>query len=468
MTTTLPRPGAATELAAALAAATPGHRLRSVTIDLPGPLPDPVAIAEAAIAAGEETVAWARPADGVALAGIGRAWAVEAAGPGRFAEASTAWAALADDLAAASAGRSAPAGPLLLGGLGFTGRVPAAEDPWAPFGAASLVLPELIVAVVGGQATLTATLPAGETTFAALAGRWERLSAAARSVAGSEDGDRAAAAITSLPARAEWDRLVGLLAGAVGRGRLDKVVLARRTALEGASLPGLATILGRLAASAPEAALFAFHRSGQTFLGGTPERLARVDGRAFRTVAIAGSTRRGATPAEDAMLAAALLGSDKDREEHALVVAALRERLAPLAERLELAPGPGILPLRDLQHLVTPVEGRLHERAGVLLLAGALHPTPAVAGTPLEPALAAIEEHEGFDRGWYAGPVGWVAPDGDGELMVALRCGVLDGDRAWLFAGCGIVADSDPAREWEESRLKLRPMLGALGIGEVR
>ena len=141
----------------------------------------------------------------------------------------------------------------------------------------------------------------------------------------------------------------------------------------------------------------------------------------------------------------------------------LRGSLAPLAETLQVGAVPGILPLRDVQHLVTPVRGRLRDQAGLLGLAERLHPTPAVGGEPRGPALEMIEEHEGIERGWYAGPIGWLGADGDGELMVALRCGLVAGRDASLFAGCGIVADSDPAREWEESRMKLRPVVSALG-----
>jgi isochorismate synthase EntC len=112
---------------------------------------------------------------------------------------------------------------------------------------------------------------------------------------------------------------------------------------------------------------------------------------------------------------------------------------------------------------MTPISGTTRDEAGLLALAGRLHPTPAVGGTPRDVALGLIEEHEAFDRGWYAGPIGWLGADGDGEMMVALRCGLVSGSEATLFAGCGIVADSDPAREWEESRLKLRTMIAALG-----
>ena len=192
---------------------------------------------------------------------------------------------------------------------------------------------------------------------------------------------------------------------------------ARRTALD------VPNALRRLTASAPESAVFAFHRAGRTFLGATPELLVRTDERAYRSVAIAGSTRRGADAVEDEQLAADLRASAKDREEHAVVVRVLRERLASVSERLVVAPEPAVLRLPHVQHLVTDIEGTLRERLGVLALAGQLHPTPAVCGDPTDLAMAFIREAEGFDRGWYSGPVGWVGADGDGELMVALRCG---------------------------------------------
>jgi len=394
---------------------------------------------------------------------MGRAWATEPAGPGRFRDAGQAWAALADDLRAAD--RPGPTGPLMLGGLGFHGTRATDAGPWAPFPVASLVLPELTLVVDRGAASLTVVIAAGSAAAdaAILEQRWSSLAAAAEEPQVSP-GTRLAGRPRSQPDREGWGRLVGLMAGAVGRGRLDKVVLARRLDLELGAPVDVAAVVCKLAAGAPESATFLFARGGRAFVGATPERLARVDGNAFRTVAIAGSTRRGADAAEDAALAAALLTSDKDREEHSIVVDELRARLAPLAADLRVGAVPGVLVLRDLQHLVTPVEGVLRERVGLLALAGLLHPTPAVGGAPTDAALAMLAEHEGFDRGWYAGPVGWLGPDGDGELMVALRSGVLDGRSASLFAGCGIVADSDPAREWAESRLKLRPMLGALGV----
>jgi isochorismate synthase len=178
---------------------------------------------------------------------------------------------------------------------------------------------------------------------------------------------------------------------------------------------------------------------------------------------MAGSIGRGATEADDEGLAAELAASEKDREEHRIVVEMLRAALAPVAERLEIAPEPSVVRLRHIQHLSTIVDGRVPEPGALLELVERLHPTPAVGGAPRDLALELIEEQEGLDRGWYAGPVGWIDRRGDGEFVVAIRSGVVEGRSASLFAGCGIVADSDPGREWEESSIKLRALASALG-----
>lgn len=428
---------------------------------------DPIAVYAAGVEAGLEAALWLRASEDLALVGLGRAWSVEADGDGRFATADAAWRALVERFGPDDPSWPSGVGPVLLGGLGFSGRLPAADDTWAPFGAASLVLPELILARTGGGSWSTTTTDAGATAPGVR--RWDRILARAHELTPAPGGliarpvSNPLAIIDEQPNEALWGRTVGLFAGAVGRGRLDKVVLARRVVLESPADLDVENALRRLAASARESTVFAFRRGGRTFLGATPERLIRTDGRAFRTVAIAGSVGRGTDAAQDEALARELLASEKDREEHAVVIDAIRDRLTPISERLVVAPTPGVLTLRHVQHLITEIEGTVHERAGLLALAERLHPTPAVGGEPRDLALTLIDEHEGFDRGWYAGPIGWLGADGDGELMVALRSGVVDHTRATLFAGCGIVADSDPDREWEESRMKLRAVASALG-----
>lgn len=434
---------------------------------------DPIGLYAAAAELGLEAALWFRPADDIALVGIGRAWSVGADGPGRFGAVDAAWRDLIASMGpidAPDGGADLPGGvgPVLLGGLGFSGRSPEPGDPWEPFGAASLVLPELVAARAGGGHWLTGTT-GDPGAPAELVRTWERLGARARDLTPAPGGLVARPVVAPLaivderPDAPAWGRAVGLFAGAVGRGRLDKVVLARRVDLASPIELDVVNALRRLAASAPESTVFAFRRGDRTFLGATPERLVRTDGRAFRTVAIAGSTARGADAGEDAVLGAELLASDKEREEHAVVVASIRERLAPIAERLDIEAEPRVMVLRHVQHLVTEIEGVLRERESLLALAERLHPTPAVGGEPRDLALALIDEHEGFDRGWYAGPIGWLGADGDGELMVALRSGLVERTRATLYAGCGIVADSDADREWEESRMKLRAVASALG-----
>ncbi|HEX5827859.1 MAG TPA: isochorismate synthase [Candidatus Limnocylindrales bacterium] len=464
------------ERLAGLLADDPGARLAAATIA--SPAVDPISLYAAAVEADLEAALWLRPSERTAFVGVGRAWAAELEGETRFRDAEAAWRSLT---AAAALDRpdDGPrgAGPVLLGGMGFTGRPPAADDAWGPFAASSLVLPGLILSVTPDGTTVTASVVReydGDGTDGgdarALERRWTSLVERARELAPSPSGMVAMPVFAPLSTAAEqpshdhFRRLVGMYAGAVGRGRIDKVVLARRVDLRSPVVLDVPNALRRLAASAPESTTYAFRRDGRTFLGATPERLVRTEGRTFRTVAVAGTIRRGADEAEDAELGRRLLASEKDREEHAIVVAAIRDLLAPVADTLTVAPHPGVMTLRFVQHLVTEIAGTVPDGTGLLALGERLHPTPAVGGDPRDVALALIDEHEGFDRGWYAGPIGWLGVDGDGELCVALRCGIADRTNATLFAGCGIVADSDPDLEWEESRIKLRAVVSALGI----
>jgi isochorismate synthase len=336
-----------------------------------------------------------------------------------------------------------------------------------------VVLPALLMTVTAKGSWLTASVVLdsgypGDDVAPAIAARWRTLAAAAGSNAVVPVSSRPSLRlVASRPGASEWRASVSRMAGAVGRGRLDKVVLARQVELEAASSIDVAAVMGRLRASAPESTLFAVGREGRTFLGASPERLVSVEGRHLRSIAMAGSVGRGGDEAADARLAAELLASDKEREEHAVVVDMLRATLTPLTDGLVIPSVPHVERLRHVQHLVTPVEGRLREPMDVLRLGELLHPTPAVGGMPRDLALELIAEEEQVERGWYAGPLGWVDRQGDGELVVALRSGVVEGRTATLLAGCGIVADSDPEREWQESTTKLLALGSALGRVEV-
>jgi isochorismate synthase len=261
---------------------------------------------------------------------------------------------------------------------------------------------------------------------------------------------------------ARWKEKVFSIVKEIESGAVDKLVLARSMNVHSPQQFDPGVVLQKLRVGYSHCTLFAFASKQRCFVGATPERLLRLKGRTARTDCLAGSTRRGATADEDQALGEALLADRKERREHALVMLALRNVLEPLCARLSTPETPSLLRLPNVQHLHTPIKGELREASDIFTLVAALHPTPATGGLPQETACPFLRTYEDFDRGWYAGPVGWVDGQGGGEFAVAIRSALLHGREARLYAGCGIVEGSDPEREYAESCLKLRPMLWAL------
>ena len=257
----------------------------------------------------------------------------------------------------------------------------------------------------------------------------------------------------------EWEQAVGEAVRRITHSDdLRKVVLARDVHAA-ADVPIDPRVLLRwLAARYP--GCFTFACDG--LVGATPELLIRRDSWEVSSLVLAGTAPRGATPAEDSDLARVLLGSAKENEEHEYAAASLRDTLTPLCAAMYVTQRPELIRLPNVQHLGTRVRGTLAITRSALALVAAVHPTAAVGGTPTDAAVEVIRELESMDRERYAGPVGWVDADGNGEWGIALRCAQLDGHRARLFAGCGIVAGSDPTAELAETESKFRPMRNAL------
>ncbi|MDR0345458.1 MAG: isochorismate synthase [Nocardiopsaceae bacterium] len=257
----------------------------------------------------------------------------------------------------------------------------------------------------------------------------------------------------------EWQQAVAAAVVRIRAGSLRKVVLARDLFATAADPFDVRVLLSRLASRYPDC--YTFSCAG--LVGATPELLIRREEQNVSSLVLAGTVPRGSTLAEDRAYGDGLLASAKDAEEHAYVVDSVRDVLARHCDRLEVAAAPSLLRLANLQHLATAVTGRLAADASALALAAELHPTAAVCGTPADAALELIRELEGMDRGRYAGPVGWLDSRGNGEWGIALRCAELDGPRARLFAGSGIVAGSDPRSELtEDQQPKFRPMQYAI------
>jgi menaquinone-specific isochorismate synthase len=256
----------------------------------------------------------------------------------------------------------------------------------------------------------------------------------------------------------EWAQVVAAAVDRIKAGELHKVVLARDLQANASADIDVRVLLARLATRSP--GCYTFACAG--LIGATPELLIQREGRDVRSLVLAGTMARGGSQAEDEALSAALLGSAKNAEEHRYSVESVRDLLAPLCAELRVDAEPYLLQMADYQHLATSVSGVLARDASALALAASLHPTAAICGTPTAVALELIRELERMDRGRYAGPVGWVDARGNGEWGIALRCGEIDGSRARLFAGCGIVAGSQPDAELAETETKFRPMRRAL------
>ena len=399
-------------------------------------------------------VHWASPA-GLELAGGGVAARVTASGPDRFdALRRDARRVFGDvDHDGPSVTR-----PRMVGGVSYTAERPGA--PWEGFAAGEFLLPA--VQLTRGPDGTYLTVNRYDADPAAVERELaEAADALAALPAMTPSGDPPGVTDRQwLTARADWLDQVERAVSRIRAGDLRKVVLATALRVGLSAAVSAPAVLERLRRDYPDCYRFLVQPGERAFFGPPPERLVAVDGRTVRTEALAGSAERGETPAEDAELARSLADDPKTTEEQRLVTETIRDQLAAFGtvETGERT----VRKLATIQHLQTPVRATLDRDRHVLELVEALHPTPAVGGLPLDAALRTIRETESFDRGWYASPVGWFDAAGDGEFAVAIRSGVTDGDSATLFAGNGIVADSDPEAEWAELQPKVRPILDEL------
>lgn len=260
----------------------------------------------------------------------------------------------------------------------------------------------------------------------------------------------------------QWISSVEKATDLIAKNNFEKIVLARKISVPLSTNISATKLLNKLRGKYTNCFNYLIHKGGKTFLGSSPERLGAFRNRLLLTEALAGSMRRGDTATEDTIFERNLTGSSKNRKEHNFVIKDIEERLAPFAKDFYRSKNPEIKKLLNVQHLYTPIRAHLKSDADIFDVIGQLHPTPAVGGYPWKNAAPYINELEDFDRGWYASPVGWLNSKGMGEFAVGIRSGLLTKNKAHFFAGCGIVADSDPAAEWEETNLKLKPMLSAL------
>jgi salicylate biosynthesis isochorismate synthase/menaquinone-specific isochorismate synthase len=423
---------------------------------------------------------WERPSEGRSIAAFGCAEAIEVEGEGRFAQAAERAEDLYARLHVSGQGAPATAGPFLVGGFAFSDAV-STQPHWRDFPAGRLVLPEMAIAVAGGRSwcTLVRRVESAQSEFSVPAMDADlraELDRVRRSISNHSLIDASASSSDSVAgagvpvdyhacadrAHEEYRAQVEAALREIATGGFEKVVLARSVSVREKGDYNPCALLRTLRRAHPTCAIFAAARPSGVFLGATPECLMRlVEGR-VETASVAGSAPRGRSPEEDLELGRQLRESKKEQAEHAFVLRALCDALAPYCNALEFRESPRLMRLQDIQHLETPISGELRERRSILELLGSVHPTPAIAGAPREAALAWLSRNEKLDRGWYSGPIGFMDSEGGGEFYAALRSAVLRGGEAQLFAGAGVVDGSDPEAELRETRLKLRAMLAPL------
>ena len=440
----------------------------SVTVPVPAQL-DLSAMVLAARRAGERFFCLEQPdRDGHAVCGLGSATTVEAGGPGRFAETAARCRALgartfADEVALDSLAPPA-AGPVFLGGFAFAAHGGGTPE-WSSFAPAQLVLPELAFARQGGEARMTvnALVEAGDDPAevrARLEGRLEGLRAASMPLIDPDPVARPRVAGAAAPAH--YEEAVRRAVEQIRAERLEKIVLAREVRVHAGAHIDPAPVVGALRSVFGECYCYCVGSAEGVFVGASPELLVRRDAARVQTVALAGTTRRSADPAVDSHLGEQLLQSPKNRQEQMIVSRRIERVLDPVSVWVAAAEEPVLVKVQNVQHLATPIRAQLADSVSAVELAGLLHPTPAVGGEPGDVAGPMIPALEGLDRGWYAGAVGWTDLAEDGEFCVALRCALLRGEVAHLYAGCGIVADSVPSEELAETEVKLQALLPLL------
>ena len=440
----------------------------SLTVPIPADV-DPSAAVLGARRAEDRYFCFEQPdRDGYAVCGLGAVAVVRGRGRGRFDSVVADCRRLADRIVAGDpagdTSRPPGSGPVFVGGFAFAPDGGDAPE-WSDLDPAQFVLPELSLSRQGGEARLTVNVAlrredSPEARLEEARARVAELHPASMPLLDPDPVGRAKVAGAAPPSH--YEEAVARAVERIRRGELEKVVLAREVRVHATAEIDPAPVLDALRAVFPACYCYCVGSPELAFVGASPELLLRRDGARAQTVALAGSARRSADPAVDSHLGEQLLQSTKNRFEQSIVARRIERTLEPVSLWVAAADEPVLVQVHNVQHLATPIRAQLTEPVATMELAGLLHPTPAVGGEPREVAQPLIPALEGLDRGWYSGAVGWTDLAEDGELCVALRCALLRGSVAHLYAGCGIVADSDPAEELAETEVKLQALLPLL------
>lgn len=413
----------------------------------------------------KEIVYWADAEENLVLVGVGAAYSIKIDDDGadRFSRVEKQWKRILNNSLCSSDYGVPQTGLVLLGGGAFDPLKPRSEK-WHHFANGDFHLPRMLLTCKDGNCWLTINcLLQGDENPTTLAKKL--LEECKWFLQGKEIPLSAANDLAAVEEMTpdKWMDMVERVVQNIREGEMKKVVLARELHLRSSAAISFARVLAKLQAAQTGSYIFAFARDGDCLIGASPERLIKRKGDEYLSTCLAGSIKRGQNLVEDKVLGQSLLQDKKNRFEQNLVVQMLSDKLNKYCKSLEIPSEPHLKSLKNIVHLCTPLKGKALEGTSLFAVLEDLHPSPALGGFPQKEAMRKIRDEEQLDRGWYGGPVGWVNAAGDGEFIVAIRSGLIRGNEVFLYAGCGIVDNSDPASEYEETQIKFQPMLLALG-----
>ncbi|NBJ69284.1 MULTISPECIES: isochorismate synthase [Clostridia] len=422
---------------------------------------DPVLFFAAAAKLNKERCFWTSTKDSFSIVGVGNVFEISA-NQDRFHYTEITWKKLLDDVRIYNPFQAPGTGLVSLGGLDFDPQKPRTEL-WADFPRAKFTVPEYMLTKNMEDVYFTINLKIRKDDHPV------QLMKAIEDVErmlfqASKDPHGVPHLVNSkVIAPEQWKQTVQKAKQEIQQKQMDKIVLARELRLQFSKQVNISHILGDLIKKQSNSYVFAFEQHNSCFVGATPERLVKVDKQELLSTCLAGTAPRGKTEVEDQQMADNLLHDQKNREEHEFVVQMIKQGLNKYCTDVHIPDTPVVYPLKNLQHLYTPVTGRLKDGFTIFNVVKELHPTPALGGVPRDLSMRFIRDYERLDRGWYGAPVGWLDSNDHGEFAVAIRSALIQEDEASLFAGCGIVKDSNPEEEFEETRIKFFPMLTVLG-----
>jgi len=407
---------------------------------------------------------WKNPSGDQVIVGIGVAKQLQSnQATGRFDRIEVEWKQLVGNAVTCGETTIPGTGPMIFGGFAFD-PLKKKTDLWSKFSDSLFHIPKYMLSFIDGECYFTTNVFCTQHDDSDLFDKvYQDRQTLLGAVIGKQEFIYPSIVKTEEIKAEEWKKSVASLVESFSDSQLKKVVVARELRLHFERAVQVEKVLTHLIEEQKESFIFAFEVNGDCFIGASPERLVKKEGTRVFSTCLAGSIARGSTLEEDQLLGQTLLEDQKNLVEHQYVVDMIKEAMEETCEDVTLPAIPQLMKTKYIQHLYTPVIGQSREGTSLLDIVNRLHPTPALGGVPKELAVTKIREVEELDRGFYAAPIGWQDSRENGEFAVAIRSALIQGDEASLFAGCGVVADSEAESEYIETSIKFRPMLTALG-----